>query len=174
METHRNFQLCRNYGDQVDTTEAYALYKALYPQGCDRETFEKGFTSLLGYTIDAEGKTKNLTELVRLLLETIPKEGLHDRVMYLDYLESQMLSHANGYMWFANTGAWQDKNPVLIASECLIWSTVQHIYDIYMVAQKLWNKQPKPILNVLRNRLKASEPLVEEKIKLLQLPEMPI
>jgi hypothetical protein len=174
METHRNFQLCRNYGDQVDTTEAYALYKALYPQGCDRETFEKGFTSLLGYTIDAEGKTKNLTELVQLLLERIPKEGLHDRVMYLDYLESQMLSHANGYMWFANTGAWQDKNPVLIASECLIWSTVQHIYDLYMIAQKLGNKQPKPILNVLRNRLKASEPLVEEKIKLLQLPEMPI
>jgi hypothetical protein len=43
-----------------------------------------------------------------------------------------------------------------------------------MIAQKLGNKQPKPILNVLRNRLKASEPLVEEKIKLLQLPEIPI
>jgi hypothetical protein len=172
MKTHRNFQLCRNYGDQVDTTEAYALYKALYPQGCDRETFEKGFTNLLGYTIDAEGKTKNLMELVGLLLERIPKEGLHDRVMYLDYLESQMLSHANGYMWFANTGAWQDKNPVLFASECLIWSTVQHIYDLYMIAQKLGNKQPKPILNVLRNRLKASDPVVKEKIKLLQLPEI--
>jgi hypothetical protein len=172
MEAHRNIQLARNYGNEVDLTDAYDLYKTLYPRGCDRATFDKGFTSLLGYTVDGEGKTKNLTEMVRILLETIPKEGMHDRVMYLDYVESQMLSHANGYMWFANTGAWQDKNPVLIASECLIWSTVQHIYDIYMIAQKLGNKQPKPILNVLRNRLKASDPVVKEKIKLLQLPEI--
>lgn len=174
MEAHRNIQLARNYGDMVDLTDAYDLYKTLYPRGCDRAAFDKGFMNLLGYTIDGDGKTKNLTEMVRLLLETIPKEGFHDRVMYLDYVESQMLSHANGYMWFANTGAWQDKNPVLIASECLIWSTVQHIYDFYMIAQRLGNKQSKPILNVLRNRLKASDPLVNEKISLLRLPEIPI
>jgi hypothetical protein len=126
METHRNFQLCRNYGDQVDTTEAYALYKALYPQGCDRETFEKGFTNLLGYTIDAEGKTKNLTELVRLLLETIPKEGLHDRVMYLDYLESAYLtdrcydkSQENGLYYQLLYNYMLEKNKDVFTSEYL-------------------------------------------------------
>jgi hypothetical protein len=174
MRLHRNIQLDRNYGDEVDLTEAYDLYKTLYPRGCDRETFEKGFTGLIGYTINEEGKTKSLTDMVCLLLERIPKDGLYDRVMYLDYVESQMLSHANGYMWFANRGAWQDKDPVLIASEILIWGTVRDIYDCYKFAQEMGDKPPKPILNVLRNRLKASDLLVEQKIKLLQLPETPI
>ena len=28
----------------------------------------------------------------------------------LHYAESQMVSHANGYLWYANTGAWSDVN----------------------------------------------------------------
>ena len=32
----------------------------------------------------------------------------------IDYVESQMLSHANGYMWFSNSGAFCDTNNILL------------------------------------------------------------
>ena len=51
--------------------------------------------------------------------------------MYLDYMESQMLSHANGYMWFANRGAFNDTNNVFIGIDVCLVSIIEKLYNIF-------------------------------------------
>lgn len=174
MKLHKNVQLARNYGDPIDLTEAYKVYQRMYPTGCDRSTFERQFLTLQGFTVDGNGKTQKLTDLVALLMKQYETIQPLNRVMYLDYVESQMLSHANGYMWFANTGAWQDINPVLCASEMLIWRTVEKLHSLFCAAREAGDKPPKAILNVLRNRVRDSDPLLNEKIQLIHTPKVSI
>lgn len=62
--------------------------------------------------------------------------------MLLDYVESQMLSHANGYMWYANRGAWGDVNNIIIGMDmCLmfinsLWNTPKRVRFLFAAAEK--------------------------------------
>jgi len=92
--------------------KAFEHYKKKYPNGIDYEQFKHKYVLTLGYTVDEQGKVKNLTQLVNQLCNLFDDDkaiGLNPKdVLKMNYAESQMMSHANGYMWFANTGAWGD------------------------------------------------------------------
>ena len=102
LEEHERVQIKRNLGEEFSVDKAYGFYKVLYPDGVQQNTFEKSFLTICGYTIDAKGKTKSLTNIVKEFIAKFAdpnKDVSFDRNMLLDYVESQMLSHANGYMW---------------------------------------------------------------------------
>ena len=89
----------------------------------------------------------------------------------LDYVESQMLSHANGYMWFANTGAWADVFNLFKATDLIvieILSKVQNVFELHREIEE--SKKYKTIINVLRNSIKKIKPLIEERLKWLLIP----
>lgn len=91
--------------------KVFEHYQKKYQNGIDFEKFKHKYVSTLGYTVDEKGKVKNLTQLVNQLCNLFDHEttGLNPKdVLKLNYAESQMMSHANGYMWFANSGAWGD------------------------------------------------------------------
>ena len=127
---------------------------------------------LVGYTVNEKGNVKNLSELVRDFVKNFEKVGSWSRVMCLDYAESQMISHANGYMWFANSGAWGDVNNILMAADISIDLLLQKTHAIFKLhALSEEDKTYKDIVNVLRNASKKLRPVLEEKARLQQEPK---
>ena len=93
------------------------------------------------------------------------------RAMYLDYMESQMLSHANGYMWFANRGAFNDTNNVFIGIDVCIGTIIEKLYNVFNCQRGIDDsKEYKSIINILRNSNKKLKNIYKQKLELLSLP----
>ena len=93
--------------------------------------------------------------------------------MYLDYFESQMISHANGYMWFANSGAFMDVTNIFTATDIGIDLLLKKMHIMFKLHADAENfKGYKNIVNVLRNTSKKLSPVFEEKFHLLLMPKV--
>ena len=92
----------------------------------------------------------------------------------LDYLESQMLSHANGYMWFSNRGAFMDINSIIFDSDASLIFMLKAIKTIFDLHRKIEHTQEyKPIINILRNNIKRFEDILNDKMQILAIPGVP-
>lgn len=174
LEEHTFIQIFRNIGDEYSIDRAFDIYKTIYTNGIDRTNFKKRFLSVSGYTIDENGMVKSLTGLVKDFIDKFKSKDTNiswDRVMLLDYMESQMLSHANGYMWYANQGAWQDTNNIIIGTDICLSFILERIFSMFKI-HKITdeNNLYKPIINVVRNGIKEIKALCNEKSQLLQMP----
>ncbi len=174
LEEHERVQTKRNIGQEFSIECAYSYYKKLYPNGVSQEKFEKGFLTLCGYTINEEGVVQNLTGVVKDFIKKFqtPEAMISwDRSLLLDYMESQMLSHANGYMWFANSGAWGDVNNIIIGTDtCLIFilESVLTVFKMHKAIEE--TNHYKTIINVLRNGIKRIRDICNLKVKILAIP----
>ena len=134
--------------------------------------------TICGYTVDAKGKTKSLTNIVKELIAKFAdpnKNVSFDRSMLLDYVESLMLSHANGYMWYANRGAWGDVSNVIVGMDICLMFILESIMAIFKAHKDIEETNYyKPIINLVRNSVKKMKVLCVEKIKILGIPEMVI
>ena len=82
-----------------------------------------------------------------------------------------MLSHANGYMWFANSGAWGDVNNIIIGTDtCLIFilESVLTVFKMHKAIEE--TNHYKTIINVLRNGIKRIRDICNLKVKILAIP----
>ena len=170
---HAYISYLRNMNMKFDTSKAYELYLKIYPNGCSKENFDKSIVRTTGYTIDEKGCTLSLTKMVNTFLSnSFSQFGEYFiEPVKLDYVESQMLSHANGYMWFANTGAWADVFNLFKATDLIvieILSKVQNVFELHREIEE--SKKYKTIINVLRNSIKKIKPLIEERLKWLLIP----
>lgn len=174
LEEHERVQINRNLRRDFSTDKAYLYYKKLYPSGVDKSEFEKGFLTTSGYTIDESGKTKTLTNIVKEFIAKFADPNApvsFDRSMLLDYVESQMLSHANGYMWYANSGSWGDVNNIIIGMDMCLMFILESILTLFK-AHKVIEETDyyKKIINIVRNSIKRIKLLCDEKAKILKLP----
>lgn len=173
---HTKMQFYRNQQQQYELEKAYNIYKQIYPNSCDSLKFENYFKSLLGFTINESGETKSLIALTKdYVNKRCPSEANEGitlgKAMLLDYVESQMLSHANGYMWYSNTGAWSDINNVLIATDVLIddlLKTVQDCFKLYRAVDD--TLVYKTIINLLRNTRKRIASIQSQKASIIKVP----
>ena len=91
--------------------------------------------------------------------------------MLLDYVESQMLSHANGYMWYANRGAWGDVNNIIIGMDMCLMFILESILAMFNAHKTIEETDYyKPIINLVRNCVKRIKTICDEKIKILGVP----
>ena len=157
LEEHERAQINRNLGCPFSTDKAYSYYKALYPSGVDQN---KSFLTTSGYTIDENGKTKTLTSIVKEFIAKFADPNAtvsFDRSMLLDYVESQMLSHANGYMWYANSGSWGDVNNTIIGTDICLMFILESILNVFKMHKAIEQTDYyKPIINILRNGIKKN------------------
>ena len=170
---HAHILYLRNMHKEFDVTKAYDIYLEIFPNGCKKEVFDKAFVRTTGYTIDEQGHTLSLTKMVDQFLEqSFSQFGEYFiEPVQLDYVESQMLSHANGYMWFANAGAWADVFNLFKATDLIIveiLSKVQNVFELHRKVEE--SKKYKTIIKVLRNSIKKIKPIVEERLGLLLVP----
>lgn len=177
LDEHMRIQTLRNFELKYSMDEAYTVYSTIFSNPCTRKDFEQGFLKELGYTIDENGRVKSLSEIVRTFAKHFDCETTQGttlgKAMVLDYLESQMLSHANGYMWFSNQGAFMDVNNIIIAGDIGLLFILRGVKIIFETHRKFdENKEYKTIINILRNSIKKLEKIFEEKQALLSLPLM--
>lgn len=177
LDEHMRIQTLRNFELNYSLDEAYSIYCTIFSNPCNRKEFEQGFLKELGYTIDEKGEVKSLSKMVRLFAKhfeyDVTQGTTLGKAMVLDYLESQMLSHANGYMWFANQGAFMDVNNILIAGDVGLLLVLRGVKIIFETHRKLdESKEYKTIINILRNSIKKLQSILEEKQALLSLPLM--
>ena len=170
---HAHILYLRNMHLEYDTTKAYNIYIKIFSNGCDKGEFDKAFVRTTGYTIDENGHTLSLTKMVDKFLEkSFSQFGEYFlEPVQLDYVESQILSHANGYMWFANTGAWADVFNLFKATDLIIieiLSKIQNVFELHRSIEE--SKKYKTIINVLRNSIKKIKPIVEERLGWLLVP----
>lgn len=174
LEEHERVQTNRNIKQNFSVERAYGFYKILYPNGVNLDTFKKGFLTVCGYTINEEGVAQNLTGVVKDFIKKFqaPEAKISwDRSLLLDYMESQMLSHANGYMWFANSGAWGDVNNIIIGTDTCLMFILESVLTVFKVHRDIEKTNHyKTIINVLRNGIKRIRDICNLKVKILAIP----
>lgn len=174
LEEHECVQLNRNINQKYSVEQAYTFYKILYPNGINKTAFEKPFLTLCGYTVDENGKVKKLTDIAKEFIKQLRNPNAEvswDRSMLLDYVESQMLSHANGYMWYANSGAWGDTNNIIVGTDICIMFILESILTIYKTHKVVENTNHyRPIINIVRNSIKRLKAICAQKVTILQIP----
>ena len=175
LDVHQIIQTQRNLKQEFDLDQAYQIYCKIYKNPCNKDIFGKNFINALGYLIDENGQVPSLTQVVLEFIkpfETDAKEGISiGRAMYLDYMESQMLSHANGYMWFANSGAFKDTNNIFIGIDMCLGIIVERMHTVFACHRGVENsKKYKTIINVLRNKNKELKEIYSKKTQLLSIP----
>lgn len=176
---HTSMQWKRNLGEYFSTETGFEIYKHLYLNGADKQQFNLGYKKTTGFTINNKGIVLQLSQLVKdfaghcVGLDNV-KDSIFYKKMILDYVESQMLSHANGYMWFANYGAWADVNGILINFDMSIKYVLQIILTVYKMENEIEkNNNYKSIINVVRNGIKDWDAIIQEKQIIFNLPQMP-
>lgn len=178
LDEHEHIQIKRNIGKDFSIDNAYSFYKTLYPTGVDKDTFEKRFLTVSGYTIDEKGSVKNLKALVRDFINKFHDNNAAvswDRCMLLDYMESQMLSHANGYMWYANRGAWGDINNIIVGTDMCIVYILESILSLFKAHKTIeGTNKYKQIINILRNSINRIRNLSDKKVVILGIPGITI
>lgn len=100
--------------------KAYEYFKNNYKTNLNLDTFTKTFNKTLGFLITYDNKIPTINDLVFDFIDKTTSdlpavEGMDvgDTIKLL-YKESQMLSHANGYLYFSNYGAWADDVPPIV------------------------------------------------------------
>lgn len=175
---HQNIQTLRNCNQHYDLAHAYEIYKRLYPHGCEMTTFEKAFIQLTGYTIEESGNVVTLTHMVDQFIHRFSlgeEKSIFEQGMKIDYVESQMISHANGYMWFANSGAWMDTYNIFQASDAsllFMLNEIQMVFEVHRTTEE--TTKFKSIINALRNGQKRIIDLMKRKLSLMQIPGIKI
>lgn len=174
LEEHERIQMKRNLNQDFSVERAYSFYKLLYPNGVAQETFKKSFLTICGYTINKNGTAQNFTSVVKEFIKKFQSTETTvswDRTLLLDYMESQMLSHANGYMWFANSGAWGDVNNIIIGTDTCLMFILESILTVFKLHRSVKETDHyKPIINVVRNGTKRIKDIYRLKVKILAIP----
>lgn len=176
MDKHKILQEKRNLLINYNLDEEYKLYCQIYPTNhCIKDSFDKAFIQPLGYLINEKGIAPKIIDLIKDFSKLFGADKLGEitagKSMILDYVESQMISHANGYMWFANNGAWGDVNSVLIntlLSIKLVLEKMQVVFKIHREIEE--TKEYKTIINLLRNSLKKLDDILKNLFEILSLP----
>lgn len=177
IKQHRTIQLKRNLNEPYSTDEAYKLFCSIYATSCEKSDFDKGFKTVLGYLINKNGRAPSLSFIVQDFINQFDKDDNGQislgKGMLLEYCESQMLSHANGYMWFSNSGAFNDVNHIVCGIIMSSIHIIEKMLSTFKIYSEVENKtQYKSIINILRNSLKRLKELYFQITNMLAIPMM--
>ena len=173
---HDELAMNKAINKNINFDKSYKIYLSIYPNGVDQKLFEKIFLKPTGFLIDEKGDYKNITQLVKIITDLFEKENeksLRPNIMMIDYVESQMLSHANGYMWFANSGAWGDINNIYLDTNAILYVMFKEIVDLIQNDKELkCQEKYKIIINALNKFSESLKEINKIIIKLQSLPQM--
>ena len=99
-----------------------------------------------------QDKIKEMIDKGELKKKTVPL----DSFLKMCYEESQIMSHATGYMHFANTGAWASGQVLGIYIHKFAERVISKLLKYFQDLRASGAMQSKTLINVLRNYLKRS------------------
>ena len=176
---HTKNQLFANNCVETKSDEIYNLYKNMFPSGLNKNDFDKQFSTTLGFLIGEKGMNNNqmneinLTSMVKHFAYELKNPDIFSnydisKIIILNYIESQILSHSNGYMYYSNSGAWGDCNSVIQAFDIILLYNLEKIflnYKLHSIVEE--SNQYKTLRNCVRNVIKRYNDLMCEKFDLI-------
>jgi hypothetical protein len=158
--------------DENDWEIAYSDYMEKFPQGVDIESFKVSYRKTLGFLIDKFGNVPSLKSIVYQMFDRLSPLidndsifGSKYNIKLSDYLkmkydESQIMSHANGYMFFAPAGSWVDGQNLMIYSDFIL----NELLILFLENEPAYRRtNSKTVRNVVRNYLKKSDSIISAK-----------
>lgn len=182
LEMHTNCMYLKNgKTDNHDLlAEANKLYISKFPNGVNESIFSDKFQNTLGFLINESGEVPSLNSLSMNVITEYSKYISNNRIpdgkgnevslelyMSMKLKESQIMSHASGYMFFTTTGAWVDGCNMLLFMDEYLKNIMKSFLEVY----RLEDNRNKTIVNLIRNFLKDNESLLKNKHALLSLPK---
>lgn len=164
-----------NYENELK--QAYYIYIENNQIEVEFDSFEKQFLGNLGFLINPENKIPSMQQMVFDFLDkysplinnnTIGTPNLQVSLksyMKMKYEESQIVSHASGYMYFATPAVWSDGINIPLLMDQYFHQVLKQLLERY---EELGFKG-RTLKNVVRNYLKKVEELVTEKNQLYSL-----
>lgn len=134
MTKHTRYRILNAYGENTDDVlkDAYNLWYDKIEK-IDFDTFKRKFDNILGFIPDGRSINKLVYDLID---DVIVDDKVFNAHMKMVYDESQMLSHANGYMISSNTGAFMEYSSVIPFLDMII-SFEMNYYISYV---KIYNE----------------------------------
>lgn len=155
---HTRLKVFNAIGIEYNFENAYSIYKRIYSNGVDLENFKKMFAAPTGYSINEKGESSSINSMVKdaaRLIKDDSKALTFSDTLLIDYVESQMLSHANGYMWFSNSGAFTDTNNVIPEACFLLMRIFEYLKQFFNDIYKKTNEYKyRKTSNVFRDAAK--------------------
>ena len=140
--------------------------------------FCKKYLLIFGFLIDKNGDVPNITETVDTYLEDVFQDSTNPQgiknisLCQLYYAESQMLSHANGYMINANTGAWNDDINVLNLVENMLFYMLDSLQRIFLLYSISGDSTYNRLKYVLEHQIKIIRVNYANKQQLYSIPRI--
>jgi len=164
------------YREELNQT--YDKFFSWSKKNISLDVFSKKYLTTFGFLIDKNGKVPNITSTVNTFLDdlltnsTNPQELKNASIYQLYYAESQMLSHANGYMINANTGAWADDINAINLMENMLFYMLNSLLLIFKVHRINENGEYSKLIYVLEHNLKKIRNGCANKQKLYKVPRI--
>jgi len=164
------------YEDEMELV--YTRFKRWASSDMSLEEFAKKYLTTFGFLIEKSGSVRNISNTVNVFLKDLfsdtknPQEITNIAIYQLYYAESQMLSHANGYMINANAGAWSDDINVMNIIETMLFYMLDSILFQFRLHSKIEGKKYNQLIYVLNKQINVLKECFESKQVLYQIPRI--
>lgn len=158
-----------NSNDELE--DGYNSYAKIFSNvECDIAEFKVKFNSSLGFTVTKNSNIKSLNDFVFTYIAKEMKDIINEQdilisdIMKIYYEESQMLSHANGYLYFSNSAAWTEYKQVYMSYENLFCVFLEKILNLYKLHETIeGNSEYKKVIDRLSNGISYIKKLSRKK-----------
>lgn len=167
----RNHNLGAKYDENL-LSEAYNFYNKSFNVQMPYEKFKYKFKQTTGYTINREGEVLSLSDMVNKFLKIVNMDKFLLSTAQMNYIESQMLSHGNGYLFYANTGIFEDDISSIQILEYSLIHVLQKMYHSFHIFKNESSKN-KTLSNAIRNRIKKIKKEINKQNEIWKLGKIP-
>ena len=177
MRLHDAYMNLENTGEPSEKMieMAYNEFRSLYTSDIEHKLFKSAFRLPLGFMMDADGVVPSLTKLVENKINQLYAEQTFtgdipmSAMLRMLYDESQLLSHATGYMYNANTGAFCDSIVICQSVDYLILTLLTRLYVVFCAYETEEEaKKYSNVRNCLRNGIRDFKVEMEKKNSIYQ------
>lgn len=167
----RNHNLGAKYDEEL-LNEAYNFYNKSFNVQMPYDKFKYKFKQTTGYTINREGEVLSLSDMVNKFLKIVNMDKFLLSTAQMNYIESQMLSHGNGYLFYANTGIFEDDISSIQILEYSLIHVLQKMYHLFHIFKNESSKN-KTLSNAIRNRIKKIKKEINKQNEIWKLGKTP-
>ncbi len=178
MDRHEGLKDHEVRGDAVPDgliDDAFGLYRDIYPKSTvSKVDFAKEFKMPNGYLIDENGKRVSLTDLVIHYFEELfgrdaktPDGIVYSKLYAVLYSESQVMSHASGYLYFANRGALKEDFNIVSFLDTALLQILRGLMELYKFLAQI-NPSYETLTSFHTEKLEEMQQLIKEKHQLLR------
>lgn len=133
-----------NKKDEHVYKDAYDVYSKIYAnKGVDFDSFKNEFSKLLGFTINSEGKSMSINELIHDFTKKNFDGTIGDSdikiyaLLDIMYSEACAMGHGKCYSFFSNAGAFLDDCNVINFTDVMLISFLKKYNSILKILPKV-------------------------------------